>query len=53
MIYSGNIKIKIIYHSMGRPQVAVGGEGLQIWWVGANILKKQSRTAEEALSSGG
>jgi hypothetical protein len=31
---------------MARPQVANGGDGLQIWRVAANILNKQSRTAD-------
>jgi predicted NUDIX family NTP pyrophosphohydrolase len=34
------------HHGMARPQVADGGDGLQIWGVSANILNKQSRTAE-------
>jgi hypothetical protein len=28
------------HHGMARPQVADGGDGLQIWEVAANILKK-------------
>jgi hypothetical protein len=28
------------HHGMARPQVADGGEGLQIWRVAANILNK-------------
>jgi hypothetical protein len=36
---------------MARPQVADGGDGLQIWWVAANILNKQSRTADKVWSS--
>jgi hypothetical protein len=39
------------HHGMARPQVADGGEGLQIWRVAANILNKQSRTAERRESS--
>jgi hypothetical protein len=31
------------HHGMARPQVADGGDGLQIWRVAANILNKQSR----------
>jgi hypothetical protein len=31
---------------MARPQVADGGDGLQIWRVAANILNKQSQTVE-------
>jgi hypothetical protein len=34
-----------------RPQVADGGEGLQIWRVAANILNKQSQTADKGWSS--
>jgi hypothetical protein len=29
---------------MARPQVADGGDALQVWRVAANILNKQSRT---------
>jgi hypothetical protein len=36
---------------MARPQVADGGEGLQIWRVAANILNKQSRTADKGWPS--
>jgi hypothetical protein len=36
---------------MARPSFAVEGDGLQIWRVAANILNKQSRTAERGLSS--
>jgi hypothetical protein len=38
-------------HGMARPQVADGGEGLQIWMVAANILNKQSRTADKGWPS--
>jgi hypothetical protein len=34
-----------------RPQVTDGGEGLQIWRVAANILNKQSRTADKGWPS--
>jgi hypothetical protein len=36
---------------MARTQVAVGGDGLQIWRVAAIILNKQSRTAGMGWSS--
>jgi hypothetical protein len=36
---------------MALPQVAVGGDGLQIWRVAANILNKQSRTADRRWPS--
>jgi hypothetical protein len=39
------------HHGMARPQVADGGDGLQIWRVAANILNKQSRTAGRGWSS--
>jgi hypothetical protein len=31
---------------MARPQVADGGDGLQIWRVAANIFDKQLRTTD-------
>jgi nitrous oxidase accessory protein NosD len=34
------------HHGMARPRVAERGDGLQIWRVAANILYKQSRTAD-------
>jgi hypothetical protein len=39
------------HHGMARPQVADGGNGLQIRRVAANILNKQSRTADKGWSS--
>jgi hypothetical protein len=36
---------------MARPQVADEGDGLQIGRVAANILNKQSRTADKGWSS--
>jgi hypothetical protein len=39
------------HHGMARPQVADGGDGLQIWRVSANILNKQSRTADRGWST--
>jgi hypothetical protein len=35
------------HQGMARPHVADGGDGLQIWKVAANILNKQSRTADK------
>jgi hypothetical protein len=37
----------LFHHGMARPQVADGGDGLQIWMVAADILDKQSRTADK------
>jgi hypothetical protein len=39
------------HRGMARPQVANVGDGLQIWRVAANMLNKQSRTAEKGWSS--
>jgi len=39
------------HHSMECPQVEDGGEGLQIWRVAANIVNKQSQTADKGWSS--
>jgi hypothetical protein len=39
------------HHGMARPQVADGGGGLQVWRAAANILNKQSRTADKGWSS--
>jgi hypothetical protein len=39
------------HHGMARPQVADGEDGLQIWRVAANILNKQSRTADKGWPS--
>jgi hypothetical protein len=39
------------HHGMARPQIADGGDGLQIWRVAANILNKQSRTADRGWCS--
>jgi hypothetical protein len=36
---------------VARPQVADGGDGHRIWTVAANILNKQSRTADRGWSS--
>jgi hypothetical protein len=38
------------HHSMARPQVADGRDGLQIWRVAANVLNKQSLTVEKGWS---
>jgi hypothetical protein len=35
----------------GPSHVADGGDGLQIWKLAANILNKQSRTADKGRSS--
>jgi hypothetical protein len=39
------------HHDMARPQVADGGDGLQMLRVAANILNKQSRRADMWWSS--
>jgi hypothetical protein len=35
------------HHGMARPQVADEGDAHQVWRVAANILKKQSHTADK------
>jgi hypothetical protein len=35
------------HHGMARPQVADGGDALQVWRVAANILNRQSPTADK------
>jgi len=46
-------KWALLHFSMARPQVAVGGDGLQTWTVDADmsILSKESRTADKGRSS--
>jgi hypothetical protein len=34
------------HHGVARPRVADGGDSLQFWRVAANILNKQSQTAD-------
>jgi hypothetical protein len=38
------------HHGMARPQVAEGGDALQVWRVAADILNKKSRTAYKGWS---
>jgi hypothetical protein len=38
-------------HDTARPQVVDKGGGLQIWMVSANVLNKQSRTADTGWAS--
>jgi hypothetical protein len=46
-----NVRRVPCHHGMVRPQVADGGDGLQVWRVPVNILNKQSRTADKGWSS--
>jgi len=39
------------HHGMAHPQVADGGDGLQMWRVAASIVNKQSQTADKGWSS--
>jgi hypothetical protein len=43
--------VGLCQHGMACPQVAGGGYGLQTWMGAANILNKQSQTANEGWSS--
>jgi hypothetical protein len=47
-MFSGSVPC---HHGMARPQVADEGDGLQIGKVAANILNKQSRTADRGRPS--
>jgi hypothetical protein len=47
----GNVKWVACHHGVERPQVAAGGDGLQIWRVDENISNKQSRTADKGWPS--
>jgi hypothetical protein len=49
--YSFHVRWVPCHHGMARPLIAVGGDGLQIWKVAANILNKQSRRADKRWSS--
>jgi hypothetical protein len=46
-----HIKWVPCHHGMARPQVADGGNALQFWREAANILDKQSWTADQEWSS--
>jgi hypothetical protein len=48
MILPGEVPCHV---GMARPQVADGGDGLQIRRIAANILNKQLRTADTGCSS--
>jgi hypothetical protein len=50
-VFSIGIGVSHCHHGMARPQVADRGDDLQIWRVDANILNKQSRTADSGWSS--
>jgi hypothetical protein len=39
------------HHGKARPQVADGGDALQVWRVAANILNKLSQTVDNEWSS--
>jgi hypothetical protein len=43
--------MSVCHHDMALPQVADGGDGLQMWRVAVNILNKQSRTGDNGWSS--
>jgi hypothetical protein len=46
-----NVKWVHCHHGMERPRVSDRGDGLQIWRVAANMLNKQSQTADGGGSS--
>jgi hypothetical protein len=51
MAHNSYVRWVPFHHGMARPQVADGGDALQFWRVAANILNKQSRTADKGWSS--
>jgi hypothetical protein len=46
-----DVKWVSCHHAMAPPLVADGGDEIQMWRVDANILNRQSRTAEKGWSS--
>jgi hypothetical protein len=53
LVYSELVHVKWVpcHHGTARPQVADGGDGLQIWRAAANVLNKHSWTADKGWSS--
>jgi hypothetical protein len=51
MVSQSHVRWVPCHHGMARPQVADGGNTLQVWRVAANILNKQSRTADKGWPS--
>jgi hypothetical protein len=48
---NGHVRWIPCHHGLARPQVADGDDGLQICKVAANVLSKQSGTADRGYSS--
>jgi hypothetical protein len=44
---SSHVRWVPCHHGMARPQVADGGDALQLWREAANILNKQSQKANK------
>jgi hypothetical protein len=51
VMLSPHVKWVHCHHGMARPRVVDRGDGLQIWRIAANILNKQSQTADSGWSS--
>jgi hypothetical protein len=49
-MYRSHVRWVPGHHSMSCPQVADGGNTLQVWRVAMNILNTQSRTADKEWS---
>jgi hypothetical protein len=49
--HASHVKWVHCHHGVPRPQVADRGDGLQMWRAAANIMNKQSRTADSGWSS--
>jgi hypothetical protein len=49
--FGNHVRWAPCHHGMARPQVADGGDALQLWREAVNILNKKSRTADKGWSS--
>jgi len=43
--------LSVSLFSITHTRIVDGGDGLQMWWVAANIVNKQSRTADKGWYS--
>jgi hypothetical protein len=50
-VYINHVRWAPCHHGIPRPRVADGADALQVWRVAANILNKESRTADKWWSS--
>jgi len=50
-MFMSHVNVRPCHHGMARPRVADGGDSLQVWKVGENIVNRKSCTAENGCSS--